>query len=138
MKIESGRGVTASNAPRRAGSGAAPGFAPAVEAPQRSAAASGVGGVTLIEAILALQTDEPPAQRRARQARRGSDALDALEQLERGLVFGYAPASLQGEMENLRHGAQATGEAGLDAVLREIDTRLAVELAKLDRQLGRA
>ena len=137
MKIESGRGVTPSNGPRRAGAVAAPGFTIAAEPPQRAAGVSGVGGITALDAVLALQTDEPPAQRRARQARRGADALDALEKLERGLVFGRAPGSLQSEMESLRRAAEPTGEEGLDGVLREIDTRLAVELAKLDRQLGR-
>jgi len=137
MKIEAGRGVTPSNGTRRAGV-AAPGFAPAAEAPQRAAATLGVRGLTPLDAILALQADEPPAQRRARQARRGADALDALEKLELGLAFGHAPASLRGDMESLRRGAETTNEAGLDAVLREIDTRLAVELAKLDRQQGAA
>lgn len=138
MKIEGGRGVSAPNGARKAGAAPAPGFAPAAEAPQRASAASGVGGVTALDAILALQGDEPPAQRRARQAKRGAAVLDTLEKLERGLVFGHAPAALQGEMESLRRGAEATGEAGLDSILREIDTRLAVELAKLDMQMARA
>lgn len=132
MKIELGRGVVPANGARRAQSAVAPGFAPAADSPQRSASASGVRGLTQLDAILALQSEEPPAQRRARQARRGADALDALERLERGLVFGRAPGSLRADMERLRHGAEATGEAGLDAVLLEIDTRLAVELAKLE------
>jgi Class II flagellar assembly regulator len=135
MKIETGRSVTPPNGPRRAGA-PAPGFAPAADAPQRASAAAGVAGLTPLDAILALQGEEPPARRRARQAKRGAAALDALEVLERGLVFGRAPGGLRAEMESLRHGGEATGEAGLDSVLREIDTRLAVELAKLDRQLG--
>jgi Class II flagellar assembly regulator len=137
MKIEGGRGVAANTGGRRAAS-AAPGFAPATEAPQRAAAAGSVAGITPLDAILALQAEEPLAQRRQRQARRGSEALDVLEELEHGLVFGRASASLRGQMEHLRRAAQPTGEAGLDAVLLEIDTRLAVELAKLDRHLGHA
>jgi hypothetical protein len=138
MKIESGRGVAPSSAPRRAGAlSAAPGFATPAEQPQRVAAASPTSVVTPLDAIVALQSDEPPAQRRARQTKRGRDALDALERLERGLLQGRAPAALKAELERLHFAAAPTGEAGLDAVLNEIDIRLAVELAKLDRLLGR-
>lgn len=95
-------------------------------------AANGVGGVTPLDAILALQTDETPGKRRTRQLRRGGQALDVLERLEHGLALGRAPASLRAELDTLRRSSEATGEAGLDAVLLEIDTRLAVEAAKLD------
>lgn len=138
MKIEGPRNVSGPNGPRRAGSAAAPGFAPATEEPQRAAPATGVGGVTALDAIIALQSDEPPAQRRARQTKRGRDALDALEKLEKGLLLGRAPAALRAELESLRRASQLTGEPGLDDVLREIDTRLAVEAAKLDRITGMA
>ncbi len=138
MKIEGPRNVAPPQTTRRTGSPAAPGFAPSSDAPQRAAPAASVGAVTGLGAILALQSDEPPAQRRARQAKRGKDALDALEVLERGLLLGRAPASLRAELESLQCGSQLTGETGLDEVLREIDTRLAVEVAKLDCVLGRA
>lgn len=138
MKIESGRPVGAASTTRKAGSAAAPGFAPALDAPAKSAAAAPSSAVASLDAILALQADEPPAQRRARQAKRGRDALDALERLEHGLVEGRAPAALMAELESLQYAAQPTGEAGLDAVLLEIDIRLAVEVAKLERSLGRS
>ena len=102
------------------------------------AAAAGVAQVTALDTILALQAEEPPAQRRARQAKRGRAVLDALERLEEGLLSGRAPGTLISELEHLQRTAKATGEPGLDGVLREIDTRLAVELAKLDRLAGRA
>jgi hypothetical protein len=137
MKIEGGRPVSSSTGAKKAGQAAAPGFAPAVDAPQKTAATTGVSGVTPLDAILALQSDEPPAQRRARQTKRGSDALDALEKLERGLLEGRAPAALKAEIESLHYASQLTGDPGLDGVLREIDIRLAVEAAKLERLLGR-
>ncbi len=137
MKIESGRPVGGALGAKQAGKAAAPGFAVAAEAPAKATAATSVGGVTALDAIIALQSDEPPAQRRARQARRGRDALDALEKLERGLVMGRAPGGLKAELEALQHGREMTGEPGLDAVLDEIDIRVAVELAKLERGLSR-
>lgn len=138
MKIESGRGVSASAGAKRAGSSAAPGFAPQADAPQRAAAVSSVGGVTPLDALLALQTEEPVAQRRSRQAKRGKAVLDALQELERGIVLGRAPAALKTELENLRARAEPSGDPGLDGVMLEIDTRLAVELAKLEKLSGRA
>jgi hypothetical protein len=133
MKIESGRPVAPAGAGKRAGTAAAPGFSVAAEGPQRAAATPAAGAVTPLDALLALQTDEDPARRRARQARRGAEALDALEDLERGLLMGRAPGGLKRQLEALRRSAEPTGEEGLDAVLLEIDTRLAVELAKLER-----
>jgi hypothetical protein len=137
MKVESGRNVGAAAGAKRAGSAAAPGFSPvgAEETPQVSAA-GGVSSIAALETILALQAEEPLAQRRARQAKRGRAALDALEHLEEALLSGRAPGRLCRDLEHLRRTAEATGEPGLDGVLREIDTRLAVELAKLERLAG--
>ena len=132
MKIESGRNISASLTPKRAGSAAAPGFAPAIDGPPRTAAASSASAITPLDAIIALQADGEPGQRRWRQARRGRDVLDALEKLLRGLALGIAAPGLMAELAALRRRAEPTGEPGLDGVLLEIDTRLEVELAKLE------
>jgi hypothetical protein len=133
MKIERGRGVGGLGSSKSAPASAASGFTVPVEAEHRVSTASPVSGVTSLDAILALQGNEGPSQRRARQVRRGRDALDALEKLETALVAGRGPASLRGELDSLRAGSEVTGESGLDAVLHEIDIRLAVESAKLER-----
>ncbi|WP_395645614.1 flagellar assembly protein FliX [Terricaulis sp.] len=137
MKIESARGVGAASSPKRAGQAAAAGFSPATEAPAKTTAASSVSAVTPLDAILALQAEDPAQQRRARQARRGRAVLDALSDLEKALVLGRAAGGLKTQLENLRRGAETTGDEGLDGVMLEIDTRLAVELAKLERLSGR-
>ena len=136
MKVESGRGIGPADGSKRTGGAAAPGFALASEGPTRPAPATGVNTIASLDAVLALQGEEAPSQRRSRQARRGWSALQALEALEEGLLLGRAPQGLRAELERLRGGSEATGEPGLDGVLREIDTRLAVELAKLERQAG--
>ncbi|MBL8546710.1 MAG: hypothetical protein JNL81_09600 [Hyphomonadaceae bacterium] len=133
MKIEPGRNVGASNAAGKAGKTAAPGFAPAMDAPQRTTAATPTGAVASLDSILALQGDENPSQRRSRQRRRGEEALDTLEELEKGLLLGRAPGGLRAKLEALHGRSEKTGDAGLDAVLHEIDVRLAVEAAKLER-----
>ena len=135
MKVESGRSVGPAGAAKRAASTAAPGFAPEMGAPERTHAATSVGGVNALDAVLSLQLEEDPTQRRGRQARRGRAVLDALEELEKGLVHCRAPGGLRSELERLQRGRELTGDDGLDDVMREIDTRLAVEVAKLDRQL---
>ena len=137
MKVESGRSISSAGSAKKPGSTAAPGFAPEMEAPERTHAATGVGGVTALDAVLALQGEEDPMQRRGRQARRGRSVLDALEELEKGLVQGRAPGALRAELERLQRGRELTGDDGLDDIMREIDTRLAVEVAKLERQRGK-
>lgn len=137
MKIESGRNISASVSPKRAGSAVAPGFTPAADASARTAGASSASAVTPLDAILALQADGDPGQRRWRQARRGRDVLDALEKLLRGLALGVAAPGVMAELAALRRRAEPTGEPGLDGVLLEIDTRLEVELAKLEVAMGR-
>ena len=138
MKIEPGRTVGSSSTAGKAGKTAAPGFAPSgVEAPPRASATAPATAVTPLDAILALQGGESPAQRRARQKRRGDEALDVLEELEHGLLMGRAPAGLRGQLAALQRRAESSGDPGLDAVLQEIDIRLAVEAAKLDRIAGK-
>src|ERR1700755_2648893 len=134
MKIESGRGVSpASGGAKRAGGSAASGFAPSVEGTGRTAATAATSATPSIDALLALQGEGLDPDRRRRQVGRGRVALDALAKLERALADGVAPAALKAELESARRGAEATGEAGLDALMLEIDTRLAVELAKLEQ-----
>jgi hypothetical protein len=136
-KIEPGRSAGAPNVASKTVRTAAPGFAPALDAPQRAAAPAAAGAVTPLDVVLALQGGENSAQRRSRQARRGLEALDALEELERGLLLGRAPGALQARLEALQRRSEPTGEEGLDAVLEEIDIRLAVEAAKLERSSGK-
>ena len=138
MKIESGRGVGPSSSASGARRTAAPGFAPATDAPARAAGAAATSAAASLDAILALQAEGLEPERRRRQVRRGKDALDALENLEKALAEGVAPASLRTRLESLRRAAEQTGEPDLDSLLLEIDTRVAVELAKLELAVPRA
>ena len=139
MKVESGRGVSSTgNGAKRAGAAATPGFAPSVEEAKATAATTATSATPSIDALLALQAETVDPDKRRRQVGRGRSALDALAKLERALAEGVAPASLKGDLERARRGAEATGEAGLDALMLEIDTRVAVELAKLERAQPRA
>src|SRR6202046_1261115 len=87
-----------------------------------------LGGV---DALIALQGIEEPAERRRRAVKHGRRALDALDELKLGLLAGTPP---QGTRLRLKSAAtdlkDGSGDAGLDSVLAEIDLRVAVELAK--------
>ena len=132
MKIEGTRGVGQTQSAKRAGA-AAPGFSAPSDEPQRVGAAFGVQAAPALDSVLALQAEGFDPGRRARQVRRAHEALDVLTKLEQGLVTGRAEGGLVADLQALHAASAPTGEPGLDAVLLEIDTRVAVELAKLER-----
>lgn len=87
-----------------------------------------------LDAILLLQGEEDPRERRRRFARRGQDLLDALDRLKVGLLAGTIPAAdLSRLAERLAAAAGPSGDPSLDAIVAAIDLRARVELAKLER-----
>jgi hypothetical protein len=84
-----------------------------------------------IDALLALQGVEDPAERRKRAVRRGRSALDVLDDLKIGLLVGTLDNTT---VQRLRNAAMelksASGDPNLDQVLSEIELRVEVELAK--------
>ncbi|MES1156903.1 MAG: flagellar assembly protein FliX [Alphaproteobacteria bacterium] len=132
MKIEGGRNVSSSSPARKSGAAAASGFAPQTETTRDVATAAPTNAAASLDAILALQGEDLETERRGRQVRRGRRALDVLSDLERALLLGHAPGSLRVELESLGTGSESTGDSELDAILLEVDTRVAVELAKLE------
>src|ERR1043165_797572 len=96
--------------------------------PPKPAAPAAIDGLFLLQEV----ADELTGRRRA--AARGSALLDRLDDLRLGLLAGKMPRA---QLEQLRtmaseHGL-AVDDPALAAVLAEIETRVAVELAKLDR-----
>jgi len=104
---------------------------PESEAPQAQSAAVALRTLGGIDALIALQGIEEPAERRRRVVKQGRRALDALDELKIGLLSGSLD---QGTLLRLKSVAgdlkDSSGDEGLDAVLAEIDLRVAVELAK--------
>ena len=84
-----------------------------------------------IDALLAMQGIEDPAERRKRSVQRGKGALDVLDELKIGLLSGNFDTStvsrLRDAAANLK---SSSGDPGLDSVLSEIELRVEVELAK--------
>ena len=102
------------------------------EAPKTTAPAASLRTVGGIDALLALQGDEPVAERRQRAVRRGRTALDALDDLKVELLSGTPGPSTLLRLRSAATGLRdATGEPRLDAVLAEIELRVEVEIAKM-------
>jgi hypothetical protein len=88
-----------------------------------------IGG---IDALIALQGIEDPTERRRHALKRGRHALDALDELKIGLLGGnLSPATLIKLKSAAAYLKDASGDAGLDTVLGEIELRVEVEIAKL-------
>lgn len=102
------------------------------ETPKSSAPAASLRTIGGIDALIALQGDEQPAERRRRAVTRGRTALDALDDLKVELLGGTPEPStllrLRSAATSLR---DPSGDARLDAVLAEIELRVEVEIAKM-------
>ena len=95
---------------------------------RRPAALRTVGG---IDALIALQGIEDPAERRRKAVKRGR-ALDALDELKLGLLAGTLDhRPLAAAQVGRGRVSKATGDPRLDTVMAEIDLRVEVELAKI-------
>jgi hypothetical protein len=133
MRIYGPNGTTlgspASSARRTTSTGFSLPDTPAAPGEVRSTAAPKSAGS--IDALLALQGVEDPVERRKRSVQRGKGALDVLDELKIGLLCGNLDAAtvsrLRDAAANLK---SSSGDAGLDAVLSEIELRVEVELAK--------
>ncbi|WP_298960540.1 flagellar assembly protein FliX [uncultured Methylobacterium sp.] len=128
--------ATAASPRRVAGAAfALPGGAAATPSAAGAGSAAPLAG---LDAILTLQAQDDPAERRRRAARRGHDLLDALDRLKAALLGGRVNAAeLTAIAARLAERAGATGDPRLDGLIGEIELRAQVELAKL-ASAGRA
>jgi len=132
MRVNGPNGTALASAPataRRAGGGAF--TLSEANTPQTASPAVALRTVGGIDALIALQGIEDPAERRRRAVKHGRRALDALDELKLGLLSGtLEPAALlrlKAVAADLQDGS---GDEKLDQVLSEIELRVAVELAK--------
>jgi Class II flagellar assembly regulator len=102
------------------------------EQPARSTGAAGsLRAISSLDALLALQGVEDITQRKKRAVAKGRHALDALDSLKVALLDGSVDRGTLARLKVAAEGlTEATGDLHLDAVMHEIDLRLAVELAK--------
>ena len=102
-----------------------------------AALARGVSGVGSVDALLALQEVDEPLGRRRRAVKRAGKLLDILDQLKLTLLTSDpGVADVQRLAAAVREERAVTGDPGLESVLDQIETRAAVELAKIEARLG--
>lgn len=135
MRVER-PGTVGPVAPARRTQGAAGGFDVPSEAPVRTgapAATTPAGPVFGVDALLAMQGAPDPSERRRRQLRRADDMLDGLDRLKIALLEGRLPAANATRLlHQLMDRPEADEDPRLMALVREIEVRAAVELAKLE------
>jgi hypothetical protein len=122
--------VGTSSGPRRAASG---GFSIAeADTPKSTAPAASLRTIGGIDALIALQGQDDPAERRQRAVKRGRTALDALDELKVEVLSGtLGPPTLARLKSATAELRDTSGDPRLDTVLAEIELRLEVEIAKI-------
>jgi cell division protein ZapA (FtsZ GTPase activity inhibitor) len=139
MKVTGSGPTNALGGVRSAGRPAAAGFDPALEeteettAPAATTRAAALGAINSLDALLALQETLSPTERRRRAVRRAGKILDALDSLKLSLLSGEPTESdLQSLQTAVKEARAETEDPGLEALLEQVETRAAVELAKRD------
>jgi hypothetical protein len=138
MKVSGPSGPSGIGSARPAASpAAAGGFAPIMTpAATGAAGVSGAGAVSVVsslDALIALQEVGGPLERRRRATRRAGHILDALDELKLELLAGgLTAANVEALARAVRDQRALTDDPRLEGVLDEIETRAAVELAKLE------
>jgi Class II flagellar assembly regulator len=116
--------------------GAASGFSistPSLSTPAGVTAAASVNAVSTLEALMALQEVGGPLERRRRAVWRADKILDALDGLKIELLEGELnPAVLERLTRAVREQRSMTDDPALEGLLDQVETRAAVELAKLE------
>lgn len=138
MKISGPNGATSTSATRQARPSTGGSFAPAAAEPSGSMEEArrleSLEGVITLSALLALQGVDDPLSKRKRAVGRAGRILDLLDELKLALIDGGASSGMLDRLVGaVREERAVTEDARLDAVLDQIETRAAVELAKLGR-----
>ena len=140
MKVTGNSGVGSLGSARGAAraSGGQGGFAlPTVggaNAASDVARSIGVSGVGSVSALIALQDVGGPLERRRRAVGRAGRILDVLDEVKLALIDGEVSGrDLDRLMRAVREERLATDDGALEGILNEIETRAAVELAKLEQ-----
>ena len=132
MRIYGPNGAALASAPKAARRATGGGFSLSEEeAPRNCGAASSLRSISTLDALLALQGIDDPAERKKRAVAKGRNALDVLDDLKVAVLDGSLDGSTLARLKVASEGlAEGSGDPGLDSVLGEIDLRVAVELAK--------
>ena len=137
MKVSGPSSTGPAAAPRGAGTASASGFSldgvAGASGAAPTARMAGVGAVSSLDALIALQEVGGPLERRRKAVRRAGRILDVLDEVTLGLLDGGVSAgALDRLVLAVRQERGEADEPRLRDLLEEIETRAAVELAKLE------
>ncbi len=138
MKVNGSSSLGSTAAPRVGARSATGGFAvPSATAGAGEVAhatpAAALSGVSSLDALLALQEVAGPLERRRKAVRRAGRILDVLDDIKIALLDGdLTPTALDHLVLAVRQERAGVDDARLQGVLNEIETRAAVEIAKLE------
>ena len=136
MKVNGPNGLGSATPPRGgrsvAGGFSLPGASEAADAAPagRMSASLGVGS---IDVLLALQEVGGPLERRRKAVRRAGVILDVLDEVKLALLDGAVPPDALGRLISaVRLERGGADDPQLQGLLDEIETRAAVEMAKIE------
>src|SRR4051812_30028185 len=105
----------------------------AMPAPVPTGVETPVQSVQMLVA-LATMTPERAVERRRRMAKQAERGLDALEMLQAALVIGTGHGEPAAQLESWADDRSPLDDPELEEIMAEIDLRVQVELAKLERE----
>ncbi len=137
MKVQGPSGLSPAGGGKPGAKAGAGGFslgaAAGTNGPAVTVRTGGVSGVASLDALLALQEMGGPLERRRKAVNRAGRILDVLDDVKIALIDGgVSPMAMDRLMRAVRAEREATDDPNLEGVLNEIETRAAVELAKLE------
>lgn len=138
MRVNSTRSAGSSSGVKKKDTKKASGeFSSLLGASEASSAEStgGISQISSVDAILAAQAVGDEGEANKKHAERGHELLDMLEDLRDGLYEGRITVS---SLERLAQGLKLKHDISdpkLKGIIDEIETRAAVELAKLEKGL---
>jgi hypothetical protein len=107
-------------------------FAPSDSTPAQGSSHAASASLVTMDALLALQGEPDPRERKKRHAKRGQDLLEALDRLKAALLGGrVGAADLRMIAARLSERSALSGDPQLDEIVAHIELRAKVELAKL-------
>ncbi|MBW8858469.1 MAG: flagellar assembly protein FliX [Caulobacter sp.] len=141
MKVSGTGGAGAVGASRAKPTGGGSGFSlPSVGGASAAAGvaqAGGVAGIGSLDALLALQADLDPMERKRRAVKRAGGLLDLLDSMKLAMLDGAVSTDTLSRLKSaVREHREATDDPKLESLLNEIETRAAVEAAKLEQARG--
>lgn len=107
----------------------------AAPVPQQPLAVPGAIPATSVQALVAIAVNNPIAERRRKQAKDAERGIDALDRLHKELVAGTPNVARLREIAAWSQTVPTPDEPTLAQLMRDIDLRVRVELAKLDIQV---